>query len=107
YKHARAVVVPSLYEGFGMPVVEAMARGQAVVAARNSSLPEAGGDAAIYVDDPNDAQALAAALEVAVADGPERASLARKARAHAKRFTWERCATGILAVIRELVACDQ
>ena len=104
YKHARAVVVPSLYEGFGMPVVEAMARGQAVVAARNSSLPEAGGDAAIYVDDPNDANALAAALEKAVAYGPQRAALARKAKAHAKEFTWDRCAAGIVAVIRELIA---
>jgi len=104
YKHARAVVVPSLYEGFGMPVVEAMARGGAVVAARNSSLPEAGGDAAIYVDDPNDAPELAAALEKAVADGPERASLARKAKAHARKFAWDRCAAGIVAVIRELIA---
>jgi glycosyltransferase involved in cell wall biosynthesis len=100
YKEARAVVVPSLYEGFGMPVVEAMARGQAVVAARNSSLPEAGGDAALYVDDPNDAAALAAALEKAIADGPE---LARRARAHAAKFTWDRCAAGVVAVIRELI----
>ena len=104
YKDARAVVVPSLYEGFGMPVIEAMAHGQAVVAARNSSLPEAGGDAAVYVDDPDDAPALAAALEKAVANGPQRAALARKARAHAKEFTWDRCATGIVGVIRELIA---
>jgi len=104
YKKARAVVVPSLYEGFGMPVIEAMARGQAVVAARNSSLPEAGGNAAIYVEDPGDARALAAALEKAVADGPQRASLARKAKAHAKEFTWDRCAAGIVGVIREVIA---
>lgn len=103
YKHASAVVVPSLYEGFGMPVVEAMARGQAVVAARNSSLPEAGGDAAIYVDDPNDPAALATALEKAIAGGPERVALVRKGKAHAKRFTWDRCAAGVVAVIRELI----
>ncbi len=103
YKQARAVVVPSLYEGFGMPVVEAMAHGQAVVAARNSSLPEAGGDAAIYVDDPNDPAALAAALEKAVANGPERAALALKRKAHAAKFTWDRCAAGVVAVIRELI----
>jgi glycosyltransferase involved in cell wall biosynthesis len=104
YEQARAVVVPSLYEGFGMPVVEAMGHGQAVVAARNSSLPEAGGDAAIYVDDPNDPGALAAALEKAVADGPQRAALARKAKAHAAKFTWDRCAAGVVAVIRELIS---
>jgi glycosyltransferase involved in cell wall biosynthesis len=107
YRQARAVVVPSLYEGFGMPVVEAMAHGQAVVAARNSSLPEAGGTAALYVDDPNDAAALAAALKTAIADIPERTTLAREAEAHAGKFTWDRCATGIVGVIRELIACDQ
>ena len=104
YKHARAVVVPSLYEGFGLPVVEAMARSQVVVAARNSSLPEAGGDAAIYVDDPNDPVALAAALKKAMATGPERVALVRKGKAQAKRFTWDRCAEGVVAVVRELIA---
>jgi glycosyltransferase involved in cell wall biosynthesis len=81
-----------------------MARGQVVVAARSSSLPEAGGDAAIYVDDPNDPASLAAALEIAIAGGPEHAALVRKGKAHAKRFTWDRCAAGVVAVIRELIA---
>src|SRR5205814_5245311 len=48
YKRAAAVVVPSLYEGFGLPVLEAMARGKVVVAAKSSSLPEVGGEAALY-----------------------------------------------------------
>jgi len=99
YAHAAAVVVPSLYEGFGLPVLEAMARGKSVVAARNSSLPEVGGDAAVYIDDPNDAGALAAALETAMRDG----ALAAKGRARAAEFTWDRCARGVVDVIREVL----
>ena len=100
YARAAAVVVPSLYEGFGLPVLEAMARGKPVVAARNSSLPEVGGDAAIYVDDPGDAAALAAALEKAMNDP----TLAAKGRARAAAFTWDRCARGVAEVVREVLS---
>src|SRR5713101_345480 len=103
YRRARAVVVPSLYEGFGLPVLEAMARGQVVVAARASSLPEVGGEAAIYVDDPNDPAELAEALETAIGDRAVRARLGRAARKQATSFTWDRCAAGVVEVIRELV----
>ncbi len=103
YRRARTVVVPSLYEGFGLPVLEAMARGQVVVAARASSLPEVGGDAAIYVDDPNDPAELAAALETAIGNRAVRARLVRAARKQAAGFTWDRCAAGVVAVIRELL----
>ena len=98
------MVVPSLYEGFGLPVLEAMARGQVVVAARRSSLPEVGGDAALYVDDPNDPEELAHALGTAIADRKVRARLGRAARTRAAGFTWDRCATGVADVVRELVA---
>jgi glycosyltransferase involved in cell wall biosynthesis len=104
YRQARAVVVPSLYEGFGLPVLEAMARGKVVVAAARSSLPEVGGDAVLYVDDPTDPEQLAAALTTALSDGKLRARLARLARARAVTYTWDRCAAGVAAVIRELVA---
>jgi glycosyltransferase involved in cell wall biosynthesis len=103
YRRAGAVVVPSLYEGFGLPVLEAMARGQVVVAARASSLPEVGGDAVLYVDDPNDAAELAGALERAIGDRTVRARLTRVARKQAAGFTWDRCAAGVVEVIRELV----
>jgi glycosyltransferase involved in cell wall biosynthesis len=79
YKHAGAVVVPSLHEGFGLPVLEAMARGKVVVAAGGSSLPEVGGDAALYVDDPSDSEAIAKALATALGDKSLRAKLERAA----------------------------
>jgi glycosyltransferase involved in cell wall biosynthesis len=103
YKRARAVVVPSLYEGFGLPVLEAMARGKVVVAAKASSLPEVGGDAALYFHDAADPEQLAGVLEVALGDEKLRTSLARAARARARKFTWERTAAGVVEVIRELV----
>jgi len=104
YKHASAVIVPSLYEGFGLPVLEAMARGKVVVAAKASSLPEVGGDAALYYHDAADPEQLAKVLEVALGDDKLRTTLARSARARARMYTWKRCAAGVADVIRELIA---
>ena len=104
YKRAAAVVVPSLYEGFGLPVLEAMARGKVVVAALASSLPEVGGEAALYFNDPADAEHLARVLEVALGDKALRTRLARAARARAAEFTWDKTAAGIGAVLREALA---
>ncbi len=103
YKRAGAVVVPSLYEGFGLPVLEAMARGKVVVAAKSSSLPEVGGEAALYFDKSAAPEELAGVLDVALSDQPLRATLARIGRARAAKFTWDRTAAGVAAVIKELV----
>jgi alpha-1,3-rhamnosyl/mannosyltransferase len=81
-----------------------MARGQVVVAARKSSLPEVGGDAVLYVDDPNDPTELAAALETALGDRKVRLRLTKAARKRAAGFTWDRCAAGVADVVRELLA---
>ena len=104
YKRASAVVVPSLYEGFGLPVLEAMARGKVVVAAMASSLPEVGGEAALYFHDSADPGNLAGVLEVALGDQALRTKLARAARARAAKFTWEKTATAVAEVIREALA---
>jgi glycosyltransferase involved in cell wall biosynthesis len=89
YNAARALVFPSLYEGFGMPVIEAMACGTPVVAARSSSIPEAGGEAALYFD-PHDVGALAQQLTEVI----HKDSLVERMRyeglAQAKRFSWQR-----------------
>ena len=100
YGAAQALVFPSLYEGFGLPVLEAMRRGLPVVTAAVSSLPEVGGEAAVYVDDPLDAEGLAAALERALS---QRDRLGRLGRARAAQFTWERTASGVATVIRDLL----
>ena len=104
YKRAKAVVVPSLYEGFGLPVLEAMARGQVVVAARTSSLPEVGGNAVLYLDDPSDAGAFASVLQQALADGEARNAITRRAVERAREFTWDRCARQTAGVIREALS---
>jgi len=103
YRRAAAVVVPSLYEGFGLPVLEAMVRGKVVVAAKSSSLPEVGGDAALYFHDSAGPDEVAGVLEIALGDQALRTKLARAARARAGKFTWDRTARGVAAVIRELL----
>ncbi|HXM55081.1 MAG TPA: glycosyltransferase family 1 protein [Candidatus Dormibacteraeota bacterium] len=100
YACAEALVFPSLYEGFGLPVLEAMRRGVPVVTARVSSLPEVAGDAAVYVDDPRDAAALAAAIERALADRGRMLALGAE---RAAAFTWDRTAAGVADVMREML----
>ena len=100
YRRAEALLVPSLYEGFGLPLVEAMRQGVPVVATRTSSLPEIGGEAAIYVLDARDSQALAEALQ-RLRDQPAlRRRLVAAGRTRAARFTWDRCAAGVAAAVR-------
>lgn len=101
YKRADAVVVPSLYEGFGLPVLEAMARGKVVVAALSSSLPEVGGEAALYYHDASNSEEMAQVLEAALGDKALRTRLVKAAKARAAKFTWDRTAAGIAEVIRE------
>lgn len=104
YRAATLVAVPSIYEGFGLPVLEAMACGAPVLAARAASLPEVGGDVAAYVDAPRDPAAWARTLGVLLADEPRRAAMGHAGTAHAAAFTWERCAQRTLTVLRAAAA---
>jgi glycosyltransferase involved in cell wall biosynthesis len=95
---ALAFVFPSLYEGFGFPVLEAMACGTPVVCSDGSSLPEVAGDAALRVD-PRDAEDLADALARIVTDEGLRDDLVERGFQQAARFSWRRCAEEVLSVL--------
>lgn len=100
YRAAGAFVMPSLYEGFGLPVLEAMSLGVPVVCSRAASLPEVGGDAVEYFD-PLSPQGIAAALAKVLGSESLRAEMRRKGLARAKQFTWEACARRYCEVYRQ------
>ncbi len=97
YAGAAAFVFPSAYEGFGLPLLEAMGCGAVAVGFANSSLPEVAGDAAVLVPD-GDAAALGAALDRLLTDPGEVEERRRRGREHAARFTWSRAARETVAV---------
>ena len=96
YRSARALIVPSLYEGFGLPVLEAMHLGAPVICARTSSLPEVGGDAARYVS-PTDEGQLALAIARVVADDVMYGTMQSAGFARAAQFSWDETARLTLA----------
>ncbi len=101
YSLADLFAFPSRYEGFGLPVLEAMACGTPVVCSHASSLPEVAGDGALTVA-PDDAAALAAAMRRVLVDGSLRDALRARGLAWAQRFTWEETARRTAAVYEEL-----
>lgn len=100
YRQAAAFVYPSLYEGFGLPPLEAMASGTPVIVSQSSSLPEVIGDAGLYIN-PLDAGELAAAIEKVISDGDLSASLVAKGLEQAGRFSWRRAAEETMEILRE------
>jgi glycosyltransferase involved in cell wall biosynthesis len=98
YQTASALVFPSLYEGFGIPILEAMATGCPVAASNTSSIPEVTGDAAVLFD-PTSAEAIAAGVEQVLSDP---APYVARGLARVPLFTWRRSAEAHIAVYREL-----
>jgi glycosyltransferase involved in cell wall biosynthesis len=103
YARARIFAFPSLDEGFGMPVLEAMVAGIPVVAANRAALPEVCGDAALLVD-PEDVDAIHAALDQLIRDESLAAALARRGLARADQFSWEKAAEQTWNVYQRVLA---
>lgn len=108
YAGAMLAVQPSLYEGFGFPVLEAMACGTPVCASKNSSLPEVGGEAAVYFD-PENTEEMTAVLGMLLHDAERRHMMRQWGLEHAGRYSWEETARRTIAlyekVIREHKTC--
>lgn len=95
---AEALVFPSLYEGFGLPVIEAQTVGTPVITAHTSSLPEIAGDGALLID-PVEPRAIASAMETLVRNPEKRADIIEKATRNSQRFSWKKCAEELAGVI--------
>lgn len=98
---AVAMVMPSLYEGFGLPLLEAMACRLPAISSNASSLPEVGGDAVLYVD-PHDRNGWRRAMGRVLADADLRRSLVEKGQLQLASFSWKRCAATVLSVLEDV-----
>jgi glycosyltransferase involved in cell wall biosynthesis len=103
YGGAQALILPSVYEGFGLPALEAMACGTPAVASNASSIPEIGGDAALYFD-PLDVEAAVGAIHRVLRDGGLQGEMRERGLAQAARFSWRRAAAETRAVYDAVLA---
>lgn len=101
YSGASAFIFPSLYEGFGIPLLEAMACETPIAASRAASIPEVAGDAALFFDQ-NDAHAIAEAMEKIIENDDLRKELAARGKERVKNFSWAKCARETLEEIEKL-----
>ena len=101
YAGADLFLLPSLYEGFGLPLLEAMACGIPVIASHAGSLSEVAGDAAVLID-PCDVQGMAGGMEALLGDPGMREALRRRGFEQATRFSWEQTAKLILEILQEV-----
>jgi len=103
YRHALFFIFPSLYEGFGLPPLEAMASGTPVLCSNTASLPEVVGNAALLVD-PKSTEALAEGIETLIQNSALRSELSTKGMAQARLFSWDRMAAQTLEVYRRCLS---
>lgn len=106
YENAEFFILPSLYEGFGLPVLEAMQYGCPVITSNISSLPEVGGDAALYVN-PEDTKDLAKKMEQLLENEKLKKELIKKGYQQVKKFSWEKTATQTLRILQEVASNNE
>ena len=97
---AQALVFASLYEGFGLPVLEAMACGCPVITAKTTSIPEVGGDSVLYVE-PDDVDSIAQGMQQIATNSELRTNLIRQGLTRAKLFSWDKTAQDICQIFED------
>ncbi len=102
YANAQAFVMPSRYEGFGIPILEAMSHACPVISSTSSSLPEIGGDACFYFD-PDNTDELAEKMELMITDPDQRQSLIEEGKKRITNFSWETCASETLSILEQSI----
>jgi len=102
YNSAKVLLYPSLYEGFGLPILEAMGCGTPVITSNISSMPEVGGEAALYVD-PNNIEDIRKKIKMMMDDTDLREEMIKKGVTQAQKFSWQKCAEETARVYRRLI----
>lgn len=102
YSSAIAFIYPSLYEGFGMPILEAMANNCPVICSNTSSLPEVGGNAVIYFD-PNEISSICETIDIIVSDDERRRKLVKLGKERLNSFSWDKCSIETIKVYKKII----